>query len=266
MKHRFFDGPIRELSPLTKGLTYIEEADVEEETYHDNHLFPRRASISGRRSVSGSKLDKRSSSDVQRPSRRSSVRDKVGLRTVLEEIGVSDDYQRRTRPAEIPSKGVYLYPHRRNRQENEDESRSVSDDSPRSPRLLRHESPAIDKGTRREKYEESTDSYSGQKEAEFDHYESDYKHRAKHDDPRRTKHVADKSPGEGLRNALGNLDNCLNVPAVRQRQLSAIIKSGLQRSQQPVGRTRAPNSLDARHNHCPRRQDQGVLMSVVANY
>jgi hypothetical protein len=258
LKHRFFDGPIRELSPLRKGLTYTEEADVEEETYHDNCLLPRKASISSRRSVSGSKLDKRSSVDVQRPSRRSSVRDKVGLRTVLEDIGVSDEYQRRARPGDIPSKGRYLYASRRTRQENEDESRFVSDDSLRSPRLLRHESPAIDK--------ESTDSYSGQKEAEFDHYESDYKHRAKHDDPRRTKHVADKSPGEGLRNALGNLDNYLNVPAVRQRQLSGILNSGLQQSQQPVVRTRAPNALDARPNHCPRRQDQGVLMSVVANY
>lgn len=267
MKNRFFDGPIRELSPLRQRLTYIEEADVGEEIYHDDYLLPPKPSVSRRRSVSRDKLDTRPSVDVQHPSRRSSVRDRVGLRTVLEEIGVSDEYQGRRRSREIPAKDIRVTRRPRNSQEDEDQSRSVFDTSLKDYRLSRHESPAINKGARRisRQYEDSTDSYSRQKEAEFDIYEDD-ELRGKHHDPRHTNQVDTKSPGEGLRNALGNLGKYLNINAIKKRQPSALLNNGIHQSQQPLGRTRARTSSDAQCSHESRRKDQGMNFTVVPNH
>ena len=251
-----------------RGLTYAEETSVDEETYHDNYVLPPRVSIPKGRSASGSKFGKGykghkgSSVDIHGPSRRGSGRDPVGLRTVLEEIGVSEDYRRRRRSRDIASNDHLPNQIWRERPYDEgDDKRSVSLDSMRSGPLLRHTLRDIgDKDTRRVSHqsEGSNDSYSRKKEAGFDLYESDYKHQRRTEV--RPKQIDTKSPGEGLRSALGNLEAYMNVPSVKNRHSSEARKAGFHPSQRPLDARRSRASSKDRHNH-RRSQDQDILFA-----
>jgi hypothetical protein len=271
LKHRFFEGPIRELLPAKRELTYTEERSVDEETYHDNYALPPRVSIPNGRAASGSKFDYRSnghegsSVDRQGPSRRGSGKDPVGLRTVLEEIGVSEDYRRRRSSREITSKDHLPSPIWRDcPYDGRDDNRFPSLNSGRGVYPQRQTS--LDVGGKEShrvsrQSEGSNDSYSQKKEAGFDYYKSDYKHKRRTNDGPYT-----KSPGEGLRSALGNLESYLNIPSVKNRHSSNAYVSDFQSSQRPFDASRFKNSRKEPHNHRPRGQNQHISSSSAPDY
>ena len=210
----------------------------DQETDLNENILPPRIAVPKRHSKTykiveseGSGNNRRGSEDVPRTERVGSGKRQIGLETLLEEIGVED------------------YPHRRNSRETVKEQRRISQESaknaagdyrrvskeivpvgrgfiPRPPRnpshpdrpqsvddvpdqFQRHTSvdSLLDYHRRPRERDPSIDSFSRKKEAIYD-YDSERNDRQFHNQPRYPG-GGKPSPGDGLRNALGNLETRL---------------------------------------------------------
>jgi hypothetical protein len=128
----------------------------------------------------------------------------IGLTALLEEIGVSDAYKRQT--------SAEGHRDRQIRQVSQDSSNQAHRPAVEKQREMRdhrrrqipRDSARVTRNSWRES--DSAESYAGQKLAEFDHYERKAESR-KTSRLRPVSGIGAPSPGEGVRNALGNLEN-----------------------------------------------------------
>jgi hypothetical protein len=231
LKHKFFDGPARMLVVPKRRLS-VDGSSIEEETYRNENILPPKIAVPKRRlglehldPSEPESLEERGSEEVKRTSRAGSGGHRVGLETLLEEIGVSDDYPRRRISLEIPDD---------NRRRNSRESAEghipgrLSAEIRRCDRRIsgnrqRHSSvETVDNFHREsETRDESLDSYSRRKEAVYDQHHPERDGR-KHDQPRYPEEMGKPSPGEGLRNALGNLETRLKNRAFGNSRQSSM--------------------------------------------
>ena len=240
LKHRFFNGPTQKLSPPESGLKYT-QSTVEEETYTDDR--PLRTVSKQRRDHEGA------SSSVRlytRPVRHPSREKRVGLEKLLEEIGVSGEYQKR-RPSGVsveepnhPQLSSRISSNRR--PSREISGRHLSGENTTGNKLQGEHSQAIEREYSSDNTEDgsnrrqasrwnhhdnrrtsrgknrSLDRYHGEKEARFDWHESD----EQNGNPiRRNEPLGNPSPGEGLRNALGNIENRLNSKIAKRQSFAS---------------------------------------------
>ena len=243
LKHRFFNGPTRELSPRKNGSKHT-QSTVEGETYADEKIDPplrtilkqRQANEGGGSSVSLYAIP------VRHPPQQSRSK-RVGLETLLEEIDVSSEYQkgrpssvsvedpnlrqassRRQRPSRLisgrPVSGENSNENKRHDAYSQEieceyssENKEYGSNRRQTSRLYHHDNRCTSKGKHR-----SLDSHHAEKEAKFDLYGSD---ELKDNPSRRNERLAHPSPGEGLRNALGNIENRLNIKTANRRSLTS---------------------------------------------
>ena len=255
LEHRFFAGPIRELLPLRsidydEG-TYVEDPSSEEyskdiddkERRHDQknrvpnsrtHLKgitsddperPRYGDILQTRYPS-SRPSKEPRRESRQTSRQTSGKNQIGLRTLLSEIGVAEDYQQLQQRVSNEWEADDFAPQRKSKDPGLDDheglqrprkhmqSRRVSKDDYKGnvkPRRVskEHHAPKQRVSSKESQHrrpshqsDKTINSYTREKEAIYQVSESDENPRS-----RNPRGQSAPSPGEGLRNALGNLEH-----------------------------------------------------------
>lgn len=237
-----------------KGFKYHAET-TEEETCLEDRVLPPMKVLPKRHPdpESSDSIEPKPAVDKARRSQQNSGKH-LGLKTLLEEIGVSDEYRRhhsetapwryapiqmskRTSIEKPISRAIPSVYQRRclsgesESDENWRERHSKGNEADHSSEGIKsgsHRQPTLLKNRHRDRRvskEEnwSPDSYSREKEAMFDQYESDINQKRNSDPLPRNDARGNPSPGEGLRNALGNIENRLNEnsrnkPAPRNQQ------------------------------------------------
>jgi hypothetical protein len=243
LKHRFFNGPTRELSPRENGLKPT-QSTVEEETCADEKIDPPLRTMLKQRqdNEGGGSWVSLYTMPVRHPSQQSRGK-RVGLETLLEEIDVSSEYQkgrpssvsveapnlrqassRRQRPS-LPISGRHVSGENSNENKRHDaysdeiereypsENKEYGSNRRQTSRLYHHDNRCTSKGRH-----QSLDSHHAEKEARFDLYEND---ELKDNPNRRNEPLGYPSPGEGLRNALGNIENRLNNKTANRQSLTS---------------------------------------------
>ena len=247
LKHPYFDGPIRPLSPPSNGFNHVEAMTAKDESSVEDRVLPSRL-VPPKSSSSDSVADLGNALEMDQLQNRGRQKTnprraepEIGLTTVLEEIGVSNDYQQR-RSLEHPQQPRAM--------------RYYSDGNGRATTSKLHsrrqrEQP-LDKNTRRQtlsalpadsdldnpivgpyhssshsippaqqddkdhirflETQRTPDSYTREKEATFERYADEQHNERKIIEP-----MGDPASGEGLRNALGNLERKLkNRPYIKE--------------------------------------------------
>ena len=250
LKHRFFNGPTRKLSPPENGLKYT-QSTVKEETYTDEKVPPSLRTVS--KQLRGHEDAGSSVSLYARPVRHPSQRSRnkiFELETLLKEIGVSGEYQRRRTSCvsvEEPNRRRHVSSRissgrrasqaisgrnlsgenktgnkwqgvcsptieREYSSDNTEDGTEYGYDQRQTSRWTHHDNRRTSKGNDR-----SLGSYHGEKEARFDLYE----HIERNGNPiLQNEPLGNPSPGEGLRNALGNIENRLNNKIAKRQSVT----------------------------------------------
>ena len=233
--------------------------------------YPSRAS-----SKSGVQFGSRQSS------RQSSGRDHIGLRTLLSEIGVGEEYHRREisrvgssdEDRQLPgSNGIEYQLRRRSREDAllTQKSKEQAKENGIQTRVS-HESvggydrPRVSSRDPRShktshQMEVSEESYIGEKEAM--HHTSSTSDIKWNRQPSQTHAVGVPSPGEGLRNALGNLENRIHLRVSTRDKISLDKKNerGNWEAGQSRGRKELPSLVEEPVKLCSRTNRLGTPSS-----
>lgn len=178
-----------------------DESVLDEKPRHQDRILPRTRDICRSRPSR-----KRRSKTTSHQGQSENEEDK-GFRTMLEEMRIPSDQ----RPKRSREKAQNPYASRQRSQNSEPNHQQIHVASNRGPDV-NHGSTRSDSNRYVSGGSTSRDSYSAKKEATFEFYENNDKDESSRDRKQgpRSEHLGKPSPGEGLRNALGNLDNRLH--------------------------------------------------------